>query len=159
MTEEPDKVSPAVGERPPHGGLLNRAGRKLGSRNAVSRKALARANDPELIDAAFDALRNAVLAGDVKAAEIVLCTALPKPRPAPAPVPGGLDVQDAAGLLEAFRKLVLALGNGTLAPSEVSQASAALKGLAEAMSLSDFEGRLTALEDAAQAKAKGGQNE
>ena len=144
-------------EKQPHGGALRRGGgRKPGHGNRATRFRVDAATDEEAIKAAVDLLHRAIAGGDLDAALGYLKLVLPRPRPAPAPVPGGLDVQNASGLLDAFRKLVLALGDGTLAPSEVSQASAALKGLAEAMSLSDFESRLAALEDAA--REKGGQN-
>lgn len=112
----------------------NNPGRKPGSRNAVSRRTIAKVTD--LFDDAVMVLRRKLAEGDLNAAKIVLNIVLPKDRP----IEFGDDISPAT--IEA------ALADGSITPQEAYAAAQSLEKLQTVRDFDDLQRRLDELETA-----------
>lgn len=132
-------MKPHKGQFQP-GNRANPKGRPTDSVKAATlRKRILRAS-PEVIDALVDAAK----AGDVNAGRALLVCAVPPLKPAELPVT--LPIDGDAGLADQGRAVVSALAGGLIAPGQAASILQALAGVARLIELSEFEKRLTALE-------------
>jgi hydroxypyruvate isomerase len=127
----------------PKGVSGNRRGRPLGSRNraTVLLDALAEGQ----AQAVLQQVLTAALAGDLRAAELILTRvwAPRKGRPIRLDLP---QIESAADLLKASEVLVAAVGQGTLTPEEAKDLASVLEVHRAAIATHDLEMRLNKLE-------------
>jgi hypothetical protein len=127
----------------PKGTSGNRRGRPLGSRNRAT--VLLDAMAEGQAQAVLQQVLTAALAGDLRAAELILTRvwALRKGRPLRLDLP---RIHSAADLLKASEVLVAAVGQGTLTPDEGKDLASVLELHRAAIATHDLEVRLSKLE-------------
>jgi hypothetical protein len=119
-------------------------GKPKGTRN--KRTLLAEKLMGDDLEAVTRSVINAARNGDMTAARIVMDRLVPvrKGRPVRFDVP---DAMDAAGVAEAFKRLMEAIGSGEITPEEASTIAGVLELRRKAIETVEIEARIKALEE------------